>query len=156
LPGNRGKRICEMIAIAERLGYPKNWALWYYERGLVDKYVQFQTTNAERKQMTQATGGKWPFDGQGNMWGGEWRMRPFQQATIDCSTGKFNCKARVHNILVHAEDEMLRTFQDIDKYVLSRDAISAFGPLVEGFIRHVDSLVNDPDSLYSVFKKFPK
>lgn len=154
LPGNRGKRICEMVSIAERLNYPRNWDLWYYERSLVDEYVNWRTGNARRREMTQNTGGRLPFDGQVASPPGDWRIYPFRQAAISCSRQGADCKAIVHNTLVHAEDEMQRTFEDINK-MFSIDSAAVFGPLVDDFRKHLVSLIQTPDSLYSAFGKYP-
>jgi hypothetical protein len=176
LPGERGKRICEMARIAEKVGYPANWNLWYYERSLVDEYVDFQRTgNARRREMTLATGGKPPFDGDVAYPPGSWRMYPFRQAAIECAKqpdqNGDNCKAIVHNTLVHAEDEMLRTFSDIYKLtskaevadslgfmgsMWSSDKMSLFGPLAGDFLKSLNDLLNTPDTLYSVYIKYPK
>ncbi len=158
LPGFSGKRICEMVNIAERVKYPKNWGLWYYERSLVDGYVNWRTGNARRREMTRTTGGRVPFDGDsGFPQHANWRIYPFREAAIKCSKQMDfdNCKAIVLHTLVHAEDEMRRTFQDIQK-MFSSDSAAVFGPLVEEFRKHLVGLLNIPDSLYSVFSKYPK
>ena len=118
-----------MVAIAERVKYPRNWDLWYYERSLVVEYVDYHRTgNARRKEMTQATGGKLPFDGQVAYPPGSWRMFPFRQAAIECAGNDADtCKKKVHNILVHAEDEMLRTFDDISKLLAAFQRLIANG-----------------------------
>lgn len=157
VPGFPGKRICEMVNIAERLKYPANWNLWYYERLAVDDYVTWRTGNARRRDMTRATGGKVPFDGDAGYPHGNWRIYPFREAAINAFQQKdFDSrKAAVMQILVHAEDEMRRTFVDILK-MFSIDSAALFGPLVEEFRKHLASLQDTPNSLYSVFKKYPK
>jgi peptidoglycan hydrolase-like protein with peptidoglycan-binding domain len=155
LPGNRGKRICEMVSIAERLKYPKNWDLWYYERSIVDEYIDSMRTGpARRAEMTKSTGGKVPFDGPATIWGAEWRIYPFRDAAIRCSQGG-DCKAITHNILVHSEDEINRTYADMTSLFHKVDSAAWFGPLVETFRQHLVSLQNNPDTLYYPFVKYP-
>jgi peptidoglycan hydrolase-like protein with peptidoglycan-binding domain len=153
--GNRGKRICEMVNIAGRLKYPKNWNLWYYNRALVNSYVDWHTRNARRKEMTRTTGGKLPFDGEGSLALGEWRIYPFREAAIRCAgQSDASCRASIHNALVRAEDEMGRTFADmVQKF--SVDSAGLFGPLVEEFRQHLVNLQRAQDSLYLAFGKYP-
>ena len=157
VPGFAGKRICEMVNIAERVKYPDNWNLWYYERSVVDDYVNWRTGNARRREMTRATGGKVPFDGEAGYPHGNWRIYPFREAATNAFQQKdFDSrKAAVLQTLGRAEDEMRRTFVDILK-MFSIDAASLFGPLVEEFRKHLINLQDTANSLYSVFKKYPK
>src|SRR5579862_524411 len=174
LPGERGKRIREMATIADKLGYPKNWDdLWFYERGAVVEYVDYQRTGDKRRQeMTRGTQGNLPFDGDIPLSGGSWRVYPFRQAATECARfGNQNaddCQGRVHNIMRHAEDEMLRTFEDVNRIVqkvgflngmdphLTTDhSLDIFGPLAAAFIKHLVKLSNTPDTLYSTYIKFP-
>jgi hypothetical protein len=156
VPGLAGKRICEMVGIAERVQYPNNWNLWYYERLTVDDYVDWHTKNSRRRDMTRATEGKVPFDGDAGYPHGNWRIYPFREAAINAFKQQDfdNRNAAVLRMLVYAEDEMRRTFVDILK-MFSIDAASVFGPLVEEFRKHLVDLQNTPDSLYSAFKKYP-
>lgn len=157
VPGFPGKRICEMVSIAERVKYPNNWNLWYYDRLVVDDYVNWRTGNPRRRDMTRATSGKMPFDGDAGYPHGNWRIYPFREAAVKAFQQQDfgNRKAAVLHTLVHAEDEMRRTFVDILK-MFSIDSAAVFGPLVEEFRKHLADLQNTSDSLYSVFKKYPK
>ena len=158
-------RISCMLKIAERMGYPRNENLWYYNRDAVIEYVQWRTTDARRKSMTQATYGLSPF--KGDIYPhGEWRIYPFKAIANKCwGNNPDDCRAKIVNELISAEDYIMRTFQDINKE-LNKAAVfnvidfSLFTPAqlkllgaqVNDFLKHLYKLQNDRDHLYSCFK----
>jgi hypothetical protein len=77
ISGTTGKRIRAMVALADRLDYPENENLWYYNRAAAREYFSWRTDNKRRQAMTQATGGKLPFDGYVYPHG-NWRIYPFK------------------------------------------------------------------------------
>jgi hypothetical protein len=175
--GDRGRRIQDMVAIADRLGYPKNWDLWYYARGSLMGYVKWESSqpneennpNSTRRKMTAKTGGKTPFDGDTGFPGrySPWRIYPFRDAAKQCM-GKDadSCRESVARELTRAEDEILREWSEIDKEIarvqnlpgdnpfkFTSKAADGLGPLAVAFLEHLNGLLNTPDSLYSVYRK---
>ena len=88
--GDRQKRLRDWVKLAEKLGYPRSLDLYYYNRVAVFEYVNWNTLDPRRIEMTRATGGRVPFDGTtGGMSGSgtfsappntPWRNFPFQNA----------------------------------------------------------------------------
>jgi hypothetical protein len=78
ISGNPGARIKQIVRLARRLGYPGCKDLWYYNPGPMAYYVQFHTNNAKRREMTKATNGTLPFDGDAGVMFGEWRIYYFR------------------------------------------------------------------------------
>ncbi len=170
--GARANRIRGMLKIADRLGYPKNWNLWYYSRRAVYMYVRWDTNDPQRKTMTAATGGRFPFDGDTGHYGGyaAWRIFPFQNAVRRCNphSSADDCGGIIGRELVLAEDEILREIAEINSEMqrasqaagqagwqqltsISSSASSGTGPLVDAFIKHLVGLMRDPQTLYSVY-----
>jgi len=174
LPGDPGKRICEMVKIADRLGYPKNWnVLWYYSRENVYEYLNFHNTGDKRRlEMTKATQGKVPFDGDRGYPPTPWRVYPFRQAADEClrrhNQSGDDCQRVVHDILVHTEAEMRQSFDDIhqlraqaggavgliNQTLWTRPEQNLFGSGT-AFLKHLVDLLKTNDTLYSVFLTYP-
>jgi hypothetical protein len=169
--GNRGHRIRGMLKIADGLGYPNNWNLWYYSRRAVYLYVLWNTTEPQRKRMSAATLGKFPFDGDnGPPEHVPWRIYPFQNAVRKCNphASADDCGAIIARELVNVEDEILREIAEINSEMqranqasgqagwqqltsLTSTASSGTGPTVDAFIKHLVGLMRDHQTLYSVY-----
>ena len=184
-PGERGDRIRKWLDLAQRLGWPHNFDMWYYARPAVNTYIKWETAqpdeennpNSKRRRMTATTSGKMPFDGNtGSPTQIDWRIFPFRNALNMCKGRDPDCLASaVVNELIHDEDEILRTYAEIDKEigrvsslpsfdpyggnynpfkkgVLTSNYASSLGPLAFAFLNHFYSLGKDENTLYSVFK----
>jgi hypothetical protein len=175
--GDRATRVTNMLTIADRLGYPKNWDMFYYARPAVGLYVKWESAQpnedrlgatSKRGKMTMATGGKVPFDGDtGFPEHITWRIYPFRDAAKLCM-GKDpdGCAAIVSQQLRHHEEDMLATFKDIDAAInrvfsvptslnpfsMTGKSAASLGPLALAFLQHLDKLTRDKDSLYSVYR----
>lgn len=174
--GDRAQRIVGMLNIADRLGYPKNWNLFYYARRPVYLYIRWESAQpneqnmgvkSKRGKMTLKTNGQLPFDGNtGSPEYLDWRIYPIRDAAKLCSgKGADGCTAVASQQLKHHEEEMLATFRDIDGEInrvfsvpTSLDPFSfkgksaaTLGPLALAFLQHLDSLTKDRDSFYSVY-----
>jgi hypothetical protein len=174
--GDRASRVVGMLNIADRLGYPKNWDMFYYARPAVGLYVKWESAQpdedrmgprSKRGKMTTATGGKVPFDGDtGFPVHITWRIYPFRDAAKLCM-GKDpdGCAATVSQQLKHHEEEMLATFRDIDAEInrvfsvptslnpfsMTGKSAASLGPLALAFLQHLEGLAKSQDSLYSVY-----
>lgn len=172
--GDRGRRIRDMVKIADDAGYPANWNLWYYTRRAVYLYVRWDTKDPERVKMTQATNGAMPFDGDtGFPEHVPWRQYPIRDLVRKCNIGGApdDCAPLIGRELVHVEDEILRTISEMAHEVqrtsmaagqggwqqlahATSSNSSSTGALPDAFIKHVVGLMNDPHTFYSVYLKY--
>jgi hypothetical protein len=174
--GDRATRVEKMLSIADRLGYPKNWEMFYYARPAVHLYVKWESAQpdedkmgarSKRGKMTTATGGRVPFDGDtGPTQHIPWRIYPFKDAARQCM-GKDpdGCAAVISQQMKHHEQEMLATFADIDAEIsrvfsvpsslnpfsMTGKSASSLGPLGLAFLEHLGTLTKNQDSFYSVY-----
>jgi hypothetical protein len=174
--GDRAKRVEEMLKIADRLGYPNNWDIFYYARRAVFLYIRWEAgqpdedklgIQSKRGKMTLATGGKVPFNGDnGPPEYIPWRIYPIRDSAKLCM-GKDpdGCAAVISQQLRHHEEDMLATFRDIDAeinrvfsvpssmnpFALTGKSASSLGPLALSFLQHLSGLTKNPDSFYSVY-----
>jgi hypothetical protein len=170
---DRTRRILYMLEIADRLGYPNNWNMWYYSRPAVYQYIRWEAKEPDRRRMSQATNGKFPFDGDtGGPQPVNWKIYPFREAAKRCNPQDVNsCQTQVVNELIHTEDEIRRTYSEIDKQMArvapangsigskellnlrlkGRSDASGLGPLAAEFLQHLDDLTNNQNTLYSVY-----
>jgi hypothetical protein len=166
LTGNPGKRVRKILAI-ESLADPyqampatpglQKDRLWYYNPGAVSYYIQLNTTNDDRLEMTKDTNGQVPFDG--NIGPGfeqtyhEWRIYPFGDIVArDASNTQSDSSLTIW--LEGTEDEIYKSWQEMAS-VESHFALgggSALGPLVEAFLIHVRDLAETPSHLYYVYQ----
>jgi hypothetical protein len=173
--GDRAQRIRGMLKIADRLGYPQNWDLWYYAQPAVYEYVRWESAQpneenlgprSRRGRMASQTGGKLPFDGDSGLLHMPWRVYLFRDAAKLCA-GKspFDVDAIMSQQLKCAEGQIQMTFEAIEKEIgrtssyrslnssnISRRSAESLGPLALSFLQHLNALTKDQDSLYSVFR----
>jgi len=174
--GDRAQRVDGMLKIADRLGYPKNWDMFYYRRRAVYLYIRWEAAQpdeealgpkSKRGKMTTATGGKVPFDGDtGFPEHIPWRIYPFRDAAKKCmGLDPDGCAAIISQQLKHHEEEMLATFRDIDAEInrvfsvptsmnpfsMTGKSAASLGPLALAFLQHLNALTKDQDSFYSVY-----
>jgi hypothetical protein len=160
IPGDEGIRIREMIDIAVLVDFPRAAALWYYDRTAVHWYVSLHTNDIERRQMTLATNGQFPFDGQ---WGPTptdvWKKTPFLEiVTLDNTWLDYSIQraenSQLEKALYDLDWDISNSLRDM-RGVDARSALGggpAWGPLVDAFLQHVGSLAADPTHLYSVYR----
>jgi hypothetical protein len=127
--------------------------------------------------MTTATSGNLPFDGDtGFPEHLPWRHYLFREILAQCR-GKDadGCYAIVGDQLSHAEDEILRTFSDVQheiqraaqyqnatqgpmpigpKTTLTGADSGALGLDANAFLDHLQSLLRDPNSLYHTYTRY--
>ncbi|MGO4514101.1 hypothetical protein AB4Z51_44850, partial [Bradyrhizobium sp. 2TAF36] len=162
IPGKRGKRIRGMIELADRLDCPKGLELWYYSRTLTLAYTTppMWMGPKGRARMTEATGRKLPFDGEG--WDGarrdQWRHYPFKWIVEHHAFQKPADASRMKIELLVYENEINATFVELNKRSAQTKPASSLGPRgdreylsneVADFIKHLGALTKDPNHLYS-------
>jgi hypothetical protein len=165
--GPQGDQIRAMVAIAERVGYPRNWNLWYYNRSVVFRFVKWGTNDADRDGLIKANGGALPYDGETAYPHAEWRIYPFRELAQQYGTlDHGHCSREIHNLLETHQDTIQRTVDDIQReidragmafsyaqgYNFAGTPNSRYATLVSAFLENLQTLVNDPDHLYSAFK----
>jgi hypothetical protein len=161
VPGYRGQRIRKLVRVIVQAGYPAANELWYYNDMVIREYVDLKTGNAKRRDMTKATGGAFPFDGDSGLYGqsgrpehhrGKWRIHAVKDLFEDFACGHWDAD-KLRDSLVDIDDEMYKGWHEMDMVAAktSQGGGSAFGPLVEDFINHVIFLSQQDNHLYSAF-----
>ena len=149
------------VQVMLNAGYPGCKELWYYNDMAIAEYVDLNTGNAERRKMTNATSGAFPFDGDSGVYGqfgseersrGKWRIHPAAHLFDEFGCGDWDAaamKARLEAI----DEEMYKGWHELDMVSAktSQGGGTAFGEMVWDFINHVRLLSEDDTHLYSAF-----
>lgn len=162
MTGKKGARIKKLVKVIRRVGHPLCLNLWYYNDMNVTTYVDFKTTGAKLREMTQVTNGAYPFDGASGLYRqtgtpeqsrGMWRIHAVKDLF-----DRYGCRA-------WKDDEIQSSLESIDKlmdqgwYEMSlvefkthQGGGSAYNEAVGHFIGHVKNLSKDSNHLYSAFQ----
>lgn len=144
IPGEEGKRIRKSVEIANRFGSRAAMNLWYYNLNPMWTYI-FNSTPNQRKEMTQNTNGKMPFDGKG------WRTYPFKEmANRHGLDDLVKLSDAVQRGLLTHDEIMLKGLNKINAQ-LGLGGASTFTKEVKQFIKHLQELIKSPDHLYYVY-----
>jgi hypothetical protein len=163
LPGAPGKRIRGILAIEsladpyQKTPSPGKDRLWYYNVGAVSYYIDLNTSDTDRREMTKDTNGQLPFDG--DMGPGfeqvrhDWRIYPFgeivaldatnHQSDSQLKTFLEGMEAEVHGSLLQIVNLQHRT---------EEFGGGAWGPLVKAFLEHMHDLAETPTHLYYIYQ----
>jgi hypothetical protein len=165
MSGEEGKRIRALVQVIMKAGYPRCLDLWYYNyyaiRSYVDVDLSLHTGNAKRREMTKATNGALPFDGDSGVHtqrgtfeqsSGKWRIHIVKELfdQFACDRWDVSAMERFLNVI---DDDMWRGWDQL-RQVSGRfqsDAGSVWGPEVSEFVNHVQRLTQDDTHLYSAF-----
>jgi hypothetical protein len=160
MSGNKGERIKKLVRVIVRTGYPNARNLWYYNPGSVHEYVAsnvsaqpstFSTDNARRREMTRATKGAYPFNGDAGG-SGEWQLHPAADLLDDfaCQFDAVAVKQRLEWI----DEEMHKGWHDLELVSgqSSQGGGTGYGEMVWDFVNHVNLLSQDDTHLYSAFR----
>jgi hypothetical protein len=165
--GPQGDQIRAMVAIADRLGYPRNWNLWYYNRSVVNRFMSWRTNDADRDGLIQANGGALPYDGETAYPHAEWRIYPFREMAQQYGTQDHGqCSREIHAMLETYHATIQDTIDYIDRelgqtgmafsyaqaYNFVGKQSSRYSTLVSAFLDNLQTLATDPDHLYSAFQ----
>lgn len=166
IPGLKGARIRKFVQIILRVGYPRCLDLWYYNDINITEYVDWKkTTPAVRRDMTKATQGVFPFDGESGFHGGGgegsderqfgmWRIHPVKDLFDEFACGTWSVATARASL-----ESIEQLMYDGWYAMLMVGAHSTMGggnlydPALEQFLYHVKSMTNDDDSLYSIFRQ---
>jgi hypothetical protein len=160
MSGNKGARIKRLVQVILSAGYPACKDLWYYNDMVISVYVDLNVGNAKRREMTQATRGAFPFDGESGVYGqqgteehhrGKWRIHPINDLFADACR-PWNDSALMDR-LESIDEDMYKGWHVLDlvSAKTSQGGGSAFGEMVWDFINHVNLLSKDSTSLYWAF-----
>jgi hypothetical protein len=165
LSGNQGIRIRRILAIesladpyqsARKPGVQKD-RLWYYNPAAVSHYIQLNTSDTDRREMTKDTNGQFPFDGDiglGFQFGGQWRIYPFGDIVVqDANNPKSDPQLKIW--LEGTEKEIQESWDDMGRagfHELPLGTGSALGPLAVAFLKHVQDLADTRSHLYYIYE----
>lgn len=152
IPGEEGKRIRKLVKIADRLGSQAAMNLWYYNYNPMRVYI-FHSTSKQKKEMTEKTNGKMPFDGYAPYASEDWRTYPFREMANKNGLGD----------LVKLSDAVMRGLLEYDRRMLvgMNKINSQLSQIRMGggsvykdawpFVEHLQKLLESPDHLYYAY-----
>ena len=162
MSGNRGQRIKKLVKVILRAGHPGSKNLWYYNDMNISTYADIKTKESKLRDMTKATRGAFPFDGESGLYSqsgpperhrGKWQIHPVVSLFDEFACGNWDAKA-MKDSLVSIDDLMYKgwhTLSDAADRLGAFGGGSAYSPLVWQFINHVRLLSQDDTHLYSAF-----
>lgn len=163
MSGYTGQRVQKLVGVIQRVGYPACRDLWYYNDMNVLEYVDFKTKYSKLIEMTKATQGAFPFDGDSGLYGqagtpernrGQWRIHAVNDLFEEFSCGPLNA-SDLEDYLEGIDDLMYKgwhAMSDVADRTAGGGGGSAYHPLVYEFIHHVQLLSQDATHLYSAFR----
>jgi hypothetical protein len=142
------------MAIAAKVGSPADEQLWYYNGLAVLHYIQLETNDSERREMTKDTNGAFPFDGSadGNTGAnfGNWKITPFRDIKVLDATNH-QSDSDLKAWLLGRDGDIQTSLNDMVG-VHDRGGGTTEG-LVAAFFDHVHDLQQTPTHLYSVYQQ---
>jgi hypothetical protein len=150
ISGDEGIRIRKMMAIAAKVGSPADEQLWYYNGLAVLHYIQLETRDSERREMTKDTNGAFPFDGNAGVNFGNWKITPFRDILVLDATNH-QSDSDLKTWLLWLDGQIQTSLNEmVDKH--DRGGGTTEG-LVADFFDHVHDLQQTPTHLYSVYQQ---
>jgi len=165
-------RMRDWVDLADRMGVPNYLNLWCYEDHAIHLYLLPKDGRIQlRKDMTAATKGRFPFDGDtGFPEHASWRRYPFKLAAQECRhiSDPDERTVKVGEQMRRAEKSISVQITEINQavqtmgnaasqglyqnpYGSSADAASAD---VAAFIKHFRTLLTDHNTLYATYLKY--
>jgi len=149
IPGNEGTRIQEIMNLAAQVGSPADEQLWYYNGLAVLHYIQLETHDSERREMTKDTNGQFPFDGDAGVNFGQWKITPFRDIKIlDATNHQSDSDLKTWLL---GRDGDIKTSWDEMVDIHNRGGGTTEG-LVADFLDHVADLSKLPTNLYYFYQ----
>ena len=160
MPGQNGERIKKLVQVILRVGYPRCLDLWYYNDMNITDYVNWQTTGAALRNMTKATQGAFPFDGESGLYGqsggergrGMWRIHAVKDLFDQFACGTWD-DASLKWSLEGIEELMYIGWRDMKSVEARVAGGNAYNPVVFQFLHHVNLLREDDNHLYAAFRQ---
>lgn len=162
MSGEKGKRINRLVSVVLRVGYPRCLDLWYYNDINISEYVDWKTSGAVLRNMTKATQGAFPFDGDSGLYAqtvdergrGMWRIHAVKDLFDEFACGTWD-PATLQRRLEGIDELMYKGWYEMN-LVGAKSGLGgggAYAPEVEQFLRHVTLLTEDNNHLYSAFRQ---
>ena len=159
---NRGSRIKKLVQVIVRVGHPACLKLWYYNDMNIATYADIKTKESKLRDMTKATRGAFPFDGESGLYGqqgpmerhrGMWQIHPVEELFADFCGESWGVGA-LESSLDEIDSYMYKGWHILSDAFdrLSGGGGSAYSPLVGHFINHVRLLAKDKNHLYHAFE----
>jgi hypothetical protein len=155
--GQQGDQIRKMLAIADRVGYRRNWDLWYYNRAALSEYMDFLTAEPRRVAMA----GQNRFEGYVYPHG-EWKIYPFRDIAQRFGTlAQRSCDAADPTGWTLKKALEFHWFEIAESLNFVNKQLDRIGNAMIGYsaaaswLSMLDSLIvlqGAPDHLYSAFK----
>lgn len=161
IKGEPGKRIRKLVQVVKRVGHPACLDLWYYNPINVRKFVALNTTPKEIQDMTKATNGTLPFDGESGLYSqrgpeeitrGKWRIHPFRLLFEKYECGDWTVSV-LERELELIDDWMMEGWKALTEFEFRTHSggITAYDPMAPVFHDHVIRLTKDQKHLYWAF-----
>ena len=165
MSGHNGARIKKLVQVIVRVGHPACLKLWYYNDMNITTYADIKTTGATLRDMTKATRGAFPFDGESGLYSqsgpverhrGRWQIHPVEELFADfCGPSSSWEVGALESALEEIDSYMYKgwhTLSDVADRTGAFGGGSAYSPLVWDFINHVRLLAKDKNHLYYAFE----
>jgi hypothetical protein len=164
MSGVQGKRIRTLVQVIMKTPYPRCLDLWYYNfyplRAYLDVDLSLNTSSLKRIEMTKATNGAFPFDGDSGVYSqggtyekasGKWRIHIVKTLFDRFACGSWDV-GDMERFLDAMEDDMWRGWDQLQQASgrLQQDGAGAWKDVLE-FVLHVKRLAQDDKHLYSAF-----
>ena len=140
--GAPGGRVRKVMAIAK--AHPNSWKqLWYYNSHTIFQFVKLDAKQSTREDLARAGGGTLPYKGD------TWVIHPFtKNLEVHCPRG---CDDKNLVTFLISMDNDIRTGLDPLHKIQGTEVASAYGEMVDDFIKHVGDLGSDKNHIYSAY-----
>jgi LysM domain-containing protein len=145
---DRLEKVLNVLKVVGVQGYRR---LWYYEPGVVEHFLGWNTKPQVQKSMTIFTNGEVPFDGIADS--RDWRVYPFQEI-FEMWALRYDLSptdAELEGQLVAYDSQILKSWMNVQT---ARNG-GSWGPLASDFIYHVTNVLKkSPHHLYSAYSAY--
>jgi hypothetical protein len=149
IDGDPGIRIRKIMDLAAQVGSPNDEHLWYYNGLAVLHYIQLETTNDERREMTKDTNGQFPFDGDAGADFGPWEIKPFRDILVLDATNH-QSDSDLKTWLIWLDGQIETSIHEIMQKHYGGGGTTE--GLVDEFMQHIGALAEKPIHLYFFYQ----
>jgi hypothetical protein len=169
---DRVRRMRDWLDLADRMGVPNYLNLWCYSDIAIHIYLQNRPPRMLlRKEMTAATNGRFPFDGDiGFPDHQPWRIYPFKLAAQECRhiSDPDERTVKIGEQMRRAEKSISVQIHELNQAVQTTSARTSLDPLqswhgsnadatgadIAAFLKHFRTLLTDHNTLYATYMKY--
>ena len=147
---DRKERLLKVLQILKLVGNQGSRRLWYYDYGVVGRFLDEKTNDHVQSRMTMMTRGEVPYDGESGA-GGPWKVYPFQEL-IETWALKYEVSptdSELQEELMVIDEKIYRSWMSVQN---ARDGYRYWGRLAYEFIIHVKELSKSTTHLYSAYR----